>query len=691
MSQAKRLDRAVEHHRAGRLDEAAALYREILRAEPDHADALHLLGTIAYQRGDNAQAVALIGRALARDDRPAVMHNHLGLALLRQGMLDEAVDRFGRAIARDPGLATAHANLASARQRQGRWEESRAPLVRALTLDPKSAAFQAQVVALAEALLGLGKADEALAACQEAAAVVPRHAPLRRTLADALHARNDRAGAIAAYHEALALDPADLAAWWGLGCAQSSRGEWAEAAASFERAVTLQPAFGEAHHNLAKAHFELGQIDEAVASYRQAAALLNVREMPLGMIATIIPGSPAADHQAVLDARCDWAVRITPSERPVHARDRSDRPIHIGYVSSFFDRRNWMKPVWGLINRHDRKRFAIHLFSDGPAPDPQSGHRPDPRDRFHDISGQANADVARLVEAEAIDILVDLNGYSKLARLPLFAIRPAPVLVAWFNQFATSGLDGFDALIGDAHVIPEAEEPYFTEPIVRVPGSYLTFEVAYPVPEVVEPPCLSRGFLTFGSLAPQYKITPEVIAAWGRILRESQGTRLILKSVALGSDQNRAFVVEQFARHGIAPERLELEGPDEHVAFLARYAAVDLTLDTFPYNGGTSTMESLWQGVPVLTFHGDRWASRISASLVREAGLDEFVAADQDGYVALAVALANDPATPARLAALRRTMRDRLAKASVCDCERFTRDMEAIYQRLWDQQKEPKN
>jgi predicted O-linked N-acetylglucosamine transferase (SPINDLY family) len=684
MSQEKRLDRAVEQHRAGRLDEAAALYQEILRAEPDHADALHLLGTIAYQRGDDAQAVALIGRALARDDRPAVMHNHLGLALLRQEKLDEATDRFRRAIARDPGLASAHANLARARQRQGRWEEARDALKQALMLDPSSPAYPSQVVEQGEALLGLGKAGEALTLCKDALAIVPQNTPILRTLADALHAQNDRVGAIAAYQEVLALDPSDLAAWWGLGCAQSARGEWTDAASSFQQALILHPEFGEAAHNLGKALFELGQIDEAVAAYRKAAAIVPAREMPLGMIATIIPGSPAADHQAVLDARRDWGERIKPAERPVLERDRSDRPIRLGYVSAFFGKRNWMKPVWGLINRHDRDRFAIHLFSDGPEPDPQSGYRPDPRDRFHDISGQGNIDVARLIEAEGIDVLVDLNGYSKLPRLPLFALRPAPVLVAWFNQFATTGLDSFDALIGDAHVIPEAEEAYYTEPIVRVPGSYLTFEVAYPVPEIVEPPSLSRGFLTFGSLAPQYKITPEVLAAWARILRESPGARLLLKSVALGSARNRDFVIEQFVRQGIGPDRLELEGPDEHFAFLTRYAAIDLTLDTFPYNGGTSTMESLWQGVPVLTFDGDRWVSRISASLMREAGLAEYVAPDREGYIARAVALASDPETPTRLASLRRTMRDRLGKASVCDCERLTRDIEAIYQRLWD-------
>ena len=155
----------------------------------------------------------------------------------------------------------------------------------------------------------------------------------------------------------------------------------------------------------------------------------------------------------------------------------------------------------------------------------------------------------------------------------------------------------------------------------------------------------------------------------------------IIRNIVLGGASNRRFVVEQFASHGIAADRLELLGPAEHVAFLATFADVGLALDPFPYNGGTTTMEALWQGVPVLTFTGDRWASRIGASLMHNAGLSEFVAATLEDHVAMAIALANDPQTPARLDDLRRMMRERLRRAPVCDVRRFARDMERVYRR----------
>ena len=232
-------------------------------------------------------------------------------------------------------------------------------------------------------------------------------------------------------------------------------------------------------------------------------------------------------------------------------------------------------------------------------------------------------------------------------------------------------------------MIPREEERFYTERVVRVPGSYLTFEVTYPVPDVAPPPCLKAGTLTFGCLAPQYKITTEVVEAWSDILRESPGSRLILKNVLLGQPAVRDFLRDLFARFGVSPERVELDGPAEHFTFLERYDDIDVALDTFPYNGGTTTMEAIWQGVPVLTFTGDRWAARISASLLREAGLAEFVAADLDGFVARAVALAREPDTPARLDALRRAMRDRLRAAPVCDVRSFARDMEGEYLEMW--------
>jgi predicted O-linked N-acetylglucosamine transferase (SPINDLY family) len=210
-----------------------------------------------------------------------------------------------------------------------------------------------------------------------------------------------------------------------------------------------------------------------------------------------------------------------------------------------------------------------------------------------------------------------------------------------------------------------------------VAGSYLTFAVDYPVPPVAEPPCIARGSITFGSLASQYKITPEVIAAWSRILAQCRGATLLLRNTALGSAANREFTAALFAQHGIPAERLRMEGAADHYEFLRTYDQIDIALDPFPYNGGTTTTEAIWQGVPVIAFRGDRWAARTSASILRAGDLGEFVAANVGDYIALAVRVA---AAPEALDGLRRAMRARLLASPLCDTRAFARNMERLYE-----------
>jgi protein O-GlcNAc transferase len=228
-------------------------------------------------------------------------------------------------------------------------------------------------------------------------------------------------------------------------------------------------------------------------------------------------------------------------------------------------------------------------------------------------------------------------------------------------------------------VIPAAEERFYTERVLRVSGSYLAFSVLYPVPPVEPPPCLRSGRITFGSLAPNYKLTDDVLSAWARILRAAPRSRLLLKNTCMDDPSNQAALLSRFARYGIPPERVGLEGSAEHYEFLKAYGRVDIALDTFPYNGGSTTAEALWQGVPVLAFHGDRWVSRMSCSTLLAAGLSEWAAASLEAYIERAIALANSTDTPAMLAALRSRLRDGLSASQACDTAALCRELEEHY------------
>jgi len=488
--------------------------------------------------------------------------------------------------------------------------------------------------------------------------------------------------AAAAYRRALQADPALVEAWYGLGCACVSQFAYGDAIGALRRVVAQRPDAAGARCTLAEALFQLGEVDAAVAEYRLAAngGDADVRAIALGALACITPGCPSLDHAAIRAVRESWVASIGRAVRPIGpAPDPTRRKLRIGYVSAFFGARNWMKPVWGVINRHDRERFEVHLLSDGADPSASSGYVDHPEDRVWRIGGMSNTELARRVREVGLDVLIDLNGYSRQARLGLFLHRPARRQIAWFNAYATSGIPAFDLLVGDAAVVTPDEERHYCERVVRVPGSYLAFEVGYPVPEVAPPPVLRNGWLTFGSFASAHKITDPVVSAWSRILLGAPTARLLLRGQTLDEPSNRTALMARFARQGVAPDRLTLLGGAEHFDFLRGYDAIDIALDTFPYNGGTTTTEALWQGVPVLTFNGDRWASRTSRSLLLAAGLPEWVAADGAEFVSRGVALAQMVDTPAMLAKLRAGMRERLRGSGACDTATLCRSLETLY------------
>ena len=544
------------------------------------------------------------------------------------------------------------------------------------------------VIDTATELLAQRNYNEAIAYLSEAVARYPHDAVLATKHADALRLNRQPLKSAAEYRRAIELDETGFDAWCGLGLASSALGAYGEAVQCFPHALALPGNTPRAHYGLGTALFYLGEVDASLEHFRQAAAAPDpeLRSKALGTIACIVPGSPRANNASILEDRRAWARLQVAAEASVgHSSERRaprDGQLRLGYCSKFFHARNWMKPVWGVINHHDRSVFEIHLFSDGTLPSAESGYRADPTDQVYDASSLANAGLATLVERSGIDILVDLNGYSFQRRLGLFMRRPAPVSIAWFNYYATSGIDAFDYIVGDAAVIPPSEEKFYCERVLRVPESYLAFSVPYSTPEVISPPCLANGHITFASLCSLHKINDDVIAAWAAILEQAPAAKLFVKNAELGDPTNRTALQERFRRLKIAPDRVLLDGPDAHETFLAAYGKADIALDTFPYNGGTTTMEALWQGVPVLTFNGDRWASRQSRSLLLAAGLDDWCMPDRDAYIARAVELARSRATGAELATLRATMRDRLTRSPVCDSAGLCRALEDIYREV---------
>ncbi|MCB1023565.1 MAG: hypothetical protein KDB79_04190 [Acidobacteria bacterium] len=529
------------------------------------------------------------------------------------------------------------------------------------------------------ALLRIRKLKQALPILQSAHIALPKDPEILVDGADVARLMGNLEVAEDTYREARKLGAQGYQLLFGEASIFLERKLWLEAVRLWEALNQSYPENPFVLHNLGRSWHELGETDKAVAFMKRSFEL-GGEMITLSTLALLAPHAGDIGHQEVKRLRVELHNRLAEEEgiRPgIKALNKSGRTLNIGYVSAFFHRRNWMKPVWALLNHHDREKFNVHLFADGPLDEIASagGYISGVRDKLFDTRALSNRELAELISELKIDVLVDLNSYSAIKRLGLWTSKPAPVTVGWFNLYATSGMQGIEWLIGDDVVIRAEEERFYTEKIARLNQSYLTFQVGYDTPDI-EFPHGGEPF-TYGCLGSGYKITPEVRAAWIRILKETRGTRLLVRNRILGNDLHKEWFLKFFAEEGIDPERLMLLGPSEHREFLKTYGKIDIALDTFPYNGGTTTMEALWQGVPVVCFSGDRWVGRTSATLMHSAGLDEFIGADLNEYVDIAVRLKADEGRK-RLRKIRTQMREHLENSEVCDGAGLAKDFERI-------------
>ena len=302
--------------------------------------------------------------------------------------------------------------------------------------------------------------------------------------------------------------------------------------------------------------------------------------------------------------------------------------------------------------------------------------------RWRDVVGMSHERLAEQVRADRIDILFDLAGHTAGNRLLVFARKPAPIQVSWIGYEGTTGLAAMDYLIADHLMVPAGSERHYRERVLRMPDGYLCYDPPETAPPVGPAPSLKQGFATFGSFNNPAKITPEVVAVWAKILRAAPTARLVMKYRGLGDPAVKRRFLDLFAAHGVGPQRLELLPWSSYSDYLATYHRVDVVLDPFPFSGSTTTCESLWMGVPVITCPGETFASRHSLSHLSSVGLTETIARDPDEYVELAISLAGDPA---RLAALRSGLRERMAASPLCDGKRFASHLMLLLQDVWQQ------
>ncbi len=650
---------AVQLHRAGRLRKASIIYDLILQADPKNSDALHLKGLVAHQSGKQETASILINRAIELNPNVAMYHNNLGATYLAMNMPREAIVECEKALALQPDYPDTFYVMGKALLTEEKLDEAASCIDRLLKHKPD---FIDAYKTLTEILCRQGKADEALARSRQALSAYPDNPTLLCNVGFALRAL----------------------------------GRVDETIAHYERAVALMPEFAQAHNNLANALATQGRTEEAIAHYQRAVSLNPSYADSNSSLLMALNYIPRYDAATVYSEHLKFARRyeapLAASIKP-HGNNRSfDRRLRVGYVSSDFREHAVAYFVEPVLRRHDRDRFQVFCYSNHHIDD-EVTHR---LQSYIDIEGWrsiirlSDERAAQQIRDDKIDILVDLNGHTGDNRLLVFARKPAPIQVTWLGYPNTTGLSSMDYRITDEYADPIGmTDEYYTEKIIRLPGSFSCFQPPQDTPEVADLPARHNGFVTFGSFNNLAKVTPEVIALWAGILRAIPRSRLVIKYMSLNEQARQQAVRSAFFAHGILDEQLQLLGHSpskwDH---LAQYNSIDIGLDPFPYNGSTTTCDALWMGVPIITLAGKTHVSRVGVSQLTNLGMTELICHTPEEYVATAVRLAADLD---HLGTLRKQLRVRMAASPLVDSQRFTNNLEKAYRAMWKEYHDAKS
>lgn len=652
MPQAKALDidalfqSGVTQHQQGKLEAAEEIYRQVLGRDGAHAGAWQLRGVIKFQQKLPKEALPLLERAVALAPNDAAALNNLGNVLIDLGQFEEAVATLERAVALKPEAADFHANL-------GR------------------------------ALRFFKKLDRSAEAYRRAIALAPKRAAYHSSLGNILTAQKDDEGAMAAFAAALELAPNQPNLIHNIALSLVKLKRFEEAASHSRRAIELDPKEPEYRITLGAALQEMGQLDEAIAEMRLARNMGAIGRMYQNSL--LFHMNNAFEHDPA-EARTDaleYMRRLAGDVRPYtdwfNVLDR-DRPLRIGFVSGDFSSHPVGRFLLGPLAEIDQSRCELFAYSQQRLPnDPLQQRFRAIIPNWREISGLSDEATARDIHRDKIDILVDLSGHTAHNRLPMFAFKPAPVAFTWLGYFATTGVTAIDYVLCNRWLLPESELDHFVEKPWYLPDTHWCFSRPAQDVDVAPLPAGADGTITFGSFNNFHKLSPATIALWARVIREVPNARLHLRYNVEQPVVDR--LTAALVAAGAPADRIEVIGKNlPYSEHLATYGDIDIALDPFPYNGGTTTAEALYMGVPVLTLRGDRFSGHMAESTIRAAGLDDWVALTPDEYVEKAADFAADRA---RLAALRAGLRDRVLASKLFDAKRFARDLEDAFRGMW--------
>jgi len=632
---------------------AERAYRAVLQIDPTHPQALGLFGMLAGMFGNFALAIDLFLKSLQRDPNNADIYHNLGETYRHLDDPGKALPCFEKAVQLRPELFMAYRSAA----------------------------------------------DTALAACQNAQKAEHEKELKRialqylRALGKQLHkARHPQA--VSVYREAAELGPSDLDTLLGFGSCLASHGLPSEAVDVFQRAAAIDPQNADAFCEMGTSLYSLRRWADASEAFRNALHRNPDHKVARSNLVTCdlmhylyedgwTPDDVFARHRR-------WGDEITAELAPIAAAEPKnfantrdpERRLRVGFVSPDFKDHPVARFFMPLLAHHDPGAFDIYCYAERERIDAYTDVLQKAGGTWRIMSGsEPDAALREQLRRDGIDIVIELSGQTGGTRLSALAVRSTPLAASWLGYPATTGLRTIDWRVTDAIADPPGYERYHVEKLLRLPDGFLCYEPREDAPAVGPLPASTRGTITFGSFNNILKVTPATMRCWATILAAVPGSRLVLKAGTFADPPLRAAYLQQFMAAGIDEQRLDLRS---HVLeagdHLGVYNEIDIGLDPLVYNGTTTTCEAFWMGVPVISMIGDRHAARVGYDLLSRVGLSELAASDVDSYIAIAVSLAKDLS---RLAQIRRELRGRMQRSTLCDAPHFARQFEAGLRSIW--------
>ena len=657
---------------AGRVREAIALYEQALSQGRVGTDVYRKLGELHLWIKDYEKALPWLRKARQSDPASVELLEHTALSLVSLGRLDDAVEEVTESLRSQAALQL----------KDGSLTEALVSLFAGRSTDRVSRSDHNETTDLSRegAIVYSSKGDSG-PGLRESGSERGRTRTML-LIAEVLFQARQYDAAAQWYKKMLEREP-DALAYARLAHICRTAGRMSEAAKHQEEAVELAPHNGQYLINLATLQISLGRVCEGIALARKAVEKQPDKADIHSSLLANLHYQPEMNQQVLFEEHKRWGrIHAVPEKagRPHGNNPDPDRRLRVGYISADFRRHPVAFFLEPLLDTHDRKNVEVYGYGNVISPDGTTERLRGKFDHYRNIFGVDDLQVAHLIEQDRIDILVDLGGHTNDNRLTVLSYRPAPVQATYLGYFETTGMEQVDYFLTDELIGPPESQQFHTEELVYLPDGSLCYRPPDCAPPVTPLPAALNGHLTFGVFGNNRKINSSVMSLWAKVLAGSENSRLLLMFHGGQDRQLREHYLSQFDRLAIARDRVEIRGQKPLAEYLKAYGEVDLMLDTYPYNGGTTTCDALWMGVPVVSLVGKHHMSRVGLSMLTNLGMELFAASTPEEYLARIAAIDGNRQA---LAKIRASLRQRMAVSILCDASAFAGKVEAAYRNMW--------